>query len=95
MYRTVHTSVTNQLVCLSQFSDQLEGMLDTLASTAEQLDHAEAISAQPDKLRDQLLDNQAVIEDMEKRLAALDAVRATAGDLIDREGMDNDAAQGK
>lgn len=37
-----------------QFSDQLEDMLDNLTLTAEQVKHAEPISAHPDKLREQI-----------------------------------------
>ena len=41
-----------------QFSDKLEGMLETLETTAEQVEQAEPISAHPGKLKDQLAENQ-------------------------------------
>ena len=77
-----------------QFSDKLENMLETLATTAEQVETAEPISAHPDKLKDQLADNKAIIEDLDKRLAALDAVRATAEELLNQTGMDDENARG-
>ena len=77
-----------------QFSDKLEGLLETMATTAEQVDRAEPISAHPDKLKDQIADNKDIISDLEKRLAALEAVKATADDLIDQPGMDEEHARG-
>lgn len=44
--------------CVLQFSDQLEDMLDNLTLTAEQVKHAEPISAHPDKLREQIEENK-------------------------------------
>ena len=79
---------------LFQFSDKLEGLLETMATTAEQVDRAEPISAHPDKLKDQISDNKAIIEDLEKRMAALEAVKATADDLIHQPGMDEEHARG-
>ncbi len=70
-------------------------MMENLTSTAEQVDNAEPISAHPDKLKDQLSDNKALIEDLDKKLAALDAVRATADELMGQAGMDDEAARGE
>ena len=64
-------------------------------TTAEQVENPEPISAHPDKLKDQLADNAALIEDLDKRLAALDAVRATADELAAQSGMDDKATRGK
>ncbi len=69
-------------------------MMENLTNTAEQVDNAEPISAHPDKLKDQLSDNKALIEDLDKKLAALDAVRATADELMGQAGMDDEAARG-
>ena len=41
-----------------QFTDKLEDMLDNLTVTAEQVKHAEPISAHPDKLREQIEENK-------------------------------------
>lgn len=78
-----------------QFSDKLEGMIETLTTTAEQVDKAEPISAHPDKLKDQILDNQAIVEDLDKRLTALEAVASTAEELLSQAGMDDEAAKGE
>ena len=40
-----------------QFTDKLENILDTLTSTEEQVTNAEPVSAHPDKIREQLADN--------------------------------------
>ena len=69
-------------------------MLETLATTAEQVDMAEPISAHPDKLKDQLADNKAIMEDLDKRLAALQAVKDTADELLNQTGMDDENARG-
>ena len=78
-----------------QFSDQLEGMIETMQNAAEQVERAEPISAHPDKLREQMADNQAIMEDLDRRMSALEAVKATADDLVSREGMDEEAAKGE
>ena len=70
-------------------------MLETLTTTAEQVDNAEPISSNPDKLRDQIADNKAIIEDMEKKLASLEAVRVMAEDLIAQHGVEEGDAQGR
>ena len=80
---------------LWQFSDKLEGMFETLTTTAEQVEKAEPISAHPDKLKDQLADNMAIIEDLDKRLVALEAVASTAEDLLSQAGMDDESAKGR
>ena len=77
-----------------QFTDKLEGMLETLTTTAEQVENAEPISAHPDKLHDQIADNKAIIEDMEKKLASLEGVREMAEDLIAQHGVEEGDAQG-
>ena len=69
-------------------------MLETLTTTAEQVEKAEPISAHPDKLRDQISDNVAIIEDLDKRLSALESVASTAEDLLNQTGMDDESAKG-
>ena len=83
-----------EYVFVHQVTDQVENMMDNLATTAEQVENAEPISAHPDKLKDQLSDNTALIEDLDKRLAALDGVRATADELAGQAGMDDEATRG-
>lgn len=79
----------------SQFSDKLENMLETLATTAEQVENAEPVSAHPDKLREQMEDNEAIMEDVAKRQAALEAVKATAEELLQQAGLDDENAKGR
>ena len=61
----------------------------------EQVEKAEPISAHPDKLKEQLGEGQAILEDLDQRLAALQAVKNTADELLVHSGMEDDAAQGK
>ena len=89
------SSKYSKMYYLSQVTDQVDNMVENLVTTAEQVENAEPISAHPDKLKDQLADNAALIEDLDKRLAALDAVRATADELAAQSGMDDEATRGK
>jgi hypothetical protein len=82
-------SLDEALQQTSEFSDQLENMLEMLNNTAEQVEGAEPISAHPDKLKEQISDNHAIMEDVDKRLPALDAVTATANELMEQTGMDD------
>lgn len=82
-------SLDEALQQTSEFSDQLENMLEMLNSTADQVEGAEPISAHPDKLKDQVDDNEAIMEDVAKRLASLDAVTATAKELMQQTGMED------
>ena len=77
-----------------QFSDQLEGMMSTLQGTADQANKAGPISAHPDKLREQMADNESLKEDLERRLSPLQALTTSASDLMNREGMDEETAKG-
>ena len=47
-----------------QFTDKLENILDTLTSTEEQVTNAEPVSAHPDKIREQLADNNVSQEQL-------------------------------
>ncbi|KAL1415474.1 hypothetical protein MTO96_006817 [Rhipicephalus appendiculatus] len=62
----------------SQFADKLDGMLSALASTADQLNNAEPISAHPERIQEQISDNQAVVSDLGKKSPALEAVQKAA-----------------
>ena len=92
---TIFICHSYSFISLIQFSDKLEGMLETLTTTAEQVEKAEPISAHPDKLRDQISDNVGIIEDLDKRLTALESVASTAEDLLNQSGMDDEASKGK
>lgn len=76
----------------SQFSDKLEGMLRALGNTADQINQAEPISAHPPKIRDQIEDNAALIDDLDKRSEAYAAVQRAANDVISKAGNQSDPA---
>ncbi|XP_035231691.1 microtubule-actin cross-linking factor 1-like isoform X1 [Stegodyphus dumicola] len=76
----------------SQFSDKLDGMLNSLSSTADQLQNAEPVSAHPEKIEEQLNENQAVLQDLDKRSNALEAVKRAADDVIVKAGGAKDPA---
>ncbi|KAJ6645292.1 Dystonin, partial [Pseudolycoriella hygida] len=76
----------------SQFSDKLEGMLRALANTAEQVNQADPISVHPPKIRDQIEDNNALIDDLDKRSEAFAAVKRAASDVIAKAGNTSDPA---
>ena len=76
----------------SQFSDKLEGMLRALSNTAEQVNNLEPISAHPPKIRDQINDNKALIDDLNKRKAAYAAVKKAAKDVLNKTANKSDPA---
>ncbi|XP_050545575.1 microtubule-actin cross-linking factor 1 isoform X5 [Daktulosphaira vitifoliae] len=76
----------------SQFSDKLEGMLRALQNTAEQVSGAEPISAHPPKIRDQQEENDAIVEDLNKRANAFQAVKKAANDVINKAPNASDPA---
>ncbi|XP_043207067.1 microtubule-actin cross-linking factor 1-like isoform X6 [Amphibalanus amphitrite] len=75
----------------SQFADKLDGMLSALKDTADQVDRAEPISAHPDRIHDQMAENNAIIDDLDKREVAFEAVKRAANDVISKAG-DGDPA---
>ncbi|KOX72958.1 Dystonin [Melipona quadrifasciata] len=76
----------------SQFSDKLEGMLRALSSTADQVNGAEPISAHPGRLRDQMEENSALIDELAQRSEAYAAVKRAADDVISKAGNRADPA---
>lgn len=76
----------------SLFSDKMEGMLRALANAAEAVQGAEPVSAHPPKIRDQIDDNAALAEDLEKRESAFEAVKKAAEDVIGKAGNRQDPA---
>ena len=79
----------------SEFSEKLEQLEETLSVTAQQVDAAEPVAAHPDKLRDQMADNAALLEELDMRMSALEAVRKTADELLGQQGMDDESAKGR
>ncbi|XP_076544868.1 dystonin-like protein short stop isoform X28 [Osmia lignaria lignaria] len=76
----------------SQFSDKLEGMLRALSSTADQVHGAEPISAHPGRLRDQMEENIALVDELAQRSEAYAAVKRAADDVISKAGNRADPA---
>lgn len=76
----------------SQFADKLEGMLRALSNTADQVNQAEPISAHPPKIREQIEDNAAIIDDLDKRNEAFAAVQRAANDVIAKANNKSDPA---
>ncbi|XP_070505717.1 microtubule-actin cross-linking factor 1 isoform X18 [Chironomus tepperi] len=76
----------------SQFSDKLEGMLRALANTADQVNQADPVSAHPPKIRDQIEDNAALVDDLDKRTDAYTAVKRAANDVINKANNSQDPA---
>lgn len=76
----------------SQFKDKLDGMLNALENTADQVNNADPIAAHPDKIRDQIDENEAIIDDVKKREDAFKAVKKQAADVIDKAPNKNDPA---
>ncbi|XP_045505225.1 uncharacterized protein LOC123701748 isoform X5 [Colias croceus] len=66
----------------SVFAERLEGMVRALSGAADQLQHAEPVSAHPHKIQDQIEENNALIEDLEKREEAYRAVQRAAADVM-------------
>ena len=67
-------------------------MLNALANTSDHLNNAEPISAHPEKIKEQMEDNNAIIYDLDNKAEAFDAVRKAAEDIIDKANNKNDPA---
>ncbi|XP_072947993.1 microtubule-actin cross-linking factor 1 isoform X4 [Epargyreus clarus] len=77
----------------SVFADKLEGMVRALAGAAEQLQRAEPVSAHPHKIQDQIEENNALIEDLDKREEAYNAVQRAASDVISKANKSDPAVR--
>lgn len=67
-------------------------MLRALVNTADQVAGAEPISAHPPKIHDQIDDNNTMIEDLDKREEAFQAVKKAANDVINKAPNSSDPA---
>ena len=76
----------------SQFADKLDGMLNSLEDTRDQLANAEPISGHPEKIKEQIDDNNAIIEDLNKKEVAYEAVKKAAEDVINKAPNKQDPA---
>ncbi|XP_037953249.1 dystonin isoform X36 [Teleopsis dalmanni] len=85
-------ALENALQESSQFSDKLEGMLRALANTIDQVNQLDPLSALPQKIREQIEDNSAIMNDLDKRTDAFSAVQRAANDVIAKAGNKSDPA---
>merc|ERR1719422_1388858 len=76
----------------SQFTDKLDGMLNSLEDTKDQLVRAEPVSAHPEKIKEQMDDNNAIMDDLSKKEVAYDAVKKAAEDIIQKAPNKQDPA---
>ncbi|XP_073988678.1 dystonin-like protein short stop isoform X7 [Rhodnius prolixus] len=72
----------------SQFSDKLEGMLRALGNTADEVNSVEPVAAHPPKIRQQMKENQAFVDEVAKREEAFEAVKKAAIDVIAKSPSD-------
>ncbi|XP_036218033.2 microtubule-actin cross-linking factor 1 isoform X30 [Bactrocera oleae] len=82
----------NALQESSQFSDKLEGMLRALANTVDQVNQMDPLSALPQKIREQIEDNAALLDDLDNRSDAFIAVKRAADEVIAKAGNKADPA---
>ncbi|XP_050356011.1 microtubule-actin cross-linking factor 1 isoform X18 [Nymphalis io] len=75
------------------FAERLEGMVRALAGAADQLQRAEPVSAHPPKIQDQIEENNALIEDLDKRQEAYRAVQRAASDVIAKANKSDPAVR--
>ena len=68
----------------SQFTDKLDGMLNSLESTKDHLTNAEPISGHPEKNKEKIDDNNAIIDDLDKKEVAYQAVIKAADDITQK-----------
>jgi chromosome segregation ATPase len=76
----------------AQFTDKLDGMLNALQDTANKVNNAEPIAAHPEKIKEQMDDNNDIIDDLEKKEAAYEAVKKAANDIVAKAPNKNDPA---
>ncbi|XP_069355681.1 microtubule-actin cross-linking factor 1 isoform X13 [Maniola hyperantus] len=77
----------------SVFAERLEGMVRALSGAADQLQRAEPVSAHPHKIEDQIEENNALIEDLDKRQEAYRAVQRAASDVMAKANKSDPAVR--
>ena len=78
-----------------QFADRLDSLADALQITADHVQKADAVSAHPDKLREQMADTEMSLDDLQKLMSQLDSLRTAAQDLAKQPNMDTDSIKSK
>ncbi|MCL4115460.1 UNVERIFIED_CONTAM: hypothetical protein GTU68_053574, partial [Idotea baltica] len=77
----------------SQFADKLDGMLSALSETADQVKNAEPISAHPEKIVEQVQENNSIKDDLNRKESAFEAVKAAAEDVINKASRNDPAVR--
>nr|XP_046919081.1 microtubule-actin cross-linking factor 1-like isoform X6 [Dermatophagoides farinae] len=90
--RQRQNDLENALQATSLFTDKLDGMLNALNNTADQLKNAEPISAHVPKIKEQIGDNNAILDDLKKREDAFNAVKNNAKEIISKAGRSDEPA---
>ncbi|CDW56773.1 VAB 10A protein [Trichuris trichiura] len=75
----------------SQFTDKLDGMLDSLSLYADTMQALEPISSYPDRIRHQISDNLSFVRELERKNAAYEALLAAASDIISKASPEDAA----
>ena len=92
MLREHQNNLENALQATSQFSDKLDGLLNALNNTADQLRNCEPVSAHVEKIKEQIVDNNNILDDLDKREGAFNAVKASAKEVISKAGKSDEPA---
>ena len=92
IWREQQNALEAALQATSQFADKLDGMLNALNNTADQLKNAEPIAAHPDRIQEQIRDNNAIINDLDQRAGAVEAIKSAAKDVISKAGKGDELA---
>ncbi len=66
----------------AQFSDKLDGMLASLNATAEQVRHPDPVAAHPQRIRSQIEENCALMNELEQKHSAYQAVKQAADEIV-------------
>uniref|UniRef100_A0A5S6QD24 Calponin-homology (CH) domain-containing protein n=1 Tax=Trichuris muris TaxID=70415 RepID=A0A5S6QD24_TRIMR len=75
----------------SQFTDKLDGMLDSLSLYADTMQALEPISSCPDRIRHQISDNLSFVHELERKNVAYEALLAAASDIISKASPEDAA----
>ncbi|KPM10180.1 Microtubule-actin cross-linking factor 1-like protein [Sarcoptes scabiei] len=88
--RERQNDLEDALQATALFADKLDGMLNALSSTHDQLKNAEPISAHVEKIKEQIGDNNAILDDLKKREDAFNAVKNHAKEIISKAGRSDE-----
>ncbi|KHN76670.1 Dystonin [Toxocara canis] len=75
----------------SQFTDRLDVILANLGGAAAQIRHPDPVSADPERIRSQICDNMALMEELRHKEGALRSVKESAREILE-QARPNDAA---